>query len=132
MKNNNQTKELLLEQLKKTPIVQIACEKIGIARATLYRWKNDDPEFADKIDKAIQDGCLMVNDLAESQLVGAIKDRNMQAIMYWLKHHHKDYRNRLEIEGTVNSIQELSPEQKELVRRALELTGIQFKPYDKQ
>lgn len=131
MKNNNQTKELLLEQLKKTPIVQIACEKIGIARATLYRWKNDDPEFADKVDKAIQDGCLMVNDLAESQLVGAIKDRNMQAIMYWLKHHHRDYRNRLEIEGTVNSIQELSPEQKELVKRALEYTGIQFKSYDK-
>jgi len=130
MKKSDQTKQLFLEQLKKTPIVQIACEKLGISRASFYRWKAADAAFAKAVEEATVEGHLLVNDLAESQLIGAVKDRNMQAIMYWLKHHHKDYRNRLEIEGTVNSIQELSPEQKELVRRALELTGIQFKPYD--
>ena len=132
MKKSDQTKQMFLEQLKKTPIVQIACEKLGISRASFYRWRAEDAAFAKQADESILEGHLLVNDLAESQLIGAVKDRNMQAIMYWLKHHHRDYRNRLEIEGTVNSIQELSPEQKELVRRALELTGIQFKPYDKQ
>lgn len=132
MKKSDQTKELFLEQLKKTPIVQIACEKLGISRASFYRWRAEDAAFAKAADGAVLEGRLLVNDLAESQLIGAVKDRNMQAIMYWLKHHHRDYRNRLEIEGTVNSIQELNPEQKELVRRALELTGIQFKPYDQQ
>lgn len=131
MKKSDLTKGLFLEQLKKTPIVQIACEKLGVSRASFYRWKAEDAAFAKQTDEAVLEGRLLVNDLAESQLIGAVKDRNLQAIMYWLKHHHRDYRNRLEIEGTVNSIQELNPEQKELVRRALELTGIQFKPYDK-
>ncbi len=69
-------------------------------------------------------GSDLVSDMAESQLLAAIRDRNLTAILFWLKHHHPVYRTRVEIEGTVNTIQELSPEQKELVRKALELTGI--------
>jgi hypothetical protein len=132
MKQIVQTKELLLEQLKKTPIVQIACEKIGIGRATFYRWKADDPAFAKAVDDALLEGKLLVNDLAESQLIGAIKDRNLTAITYWLRHHHQDYKNRLELEGTVNTIHELSDEQKALVKKALELTGLTLQPYEKQ
>jgi len=30
-------KKALIEQLKKTPIVQICCEKVNIGRATYYR-----------------------------------------------------------------------------------------------
>lgn len=124
MKKNDKTKTLFLEQLKKTPIVQIACEKLGIGRATLYRWKEEDAEFARQVDAAIFDGRLIVNDLAESQLIGAVKDRDMRAIMYWLKHHHADYKNRMEIDATVNTIHELSDEQKELVHQAFALAGI--------
>lgn len=124
MKKNDKTKTLFLEQLKKTPIVQIACEKLGIGRATLYRWKEEDTDFAKQVDAAIFDGRLMVNDLAESQLIGAVKDRDMRAIMYWLKHHHSDYKTRIELEATVNTVHELSDEQKELVHRAFLLAGI--------
>lgn len=132
MKQIRQTKELLLEQLKKTPIIQIACEKIGLGRATFYRWKSDDADFAKAVDDALLEGKLLVNDLAESQLIGAVKDRNLTAITYWLRHHHRDYKNKLELEGTVNTIQELSDEQKELVKKALELTGLHIHPYGKQ
>jgi len=132
MKKSDQTKQLFLEQLKKTPIVQIACEKLGVSRASFYRWRSEDAAFAKQADEATLEGHLLVNDLAESQLIGAVKDRNLQAIMYWLKNHHKDYRNRLEIEGTLNTITELSDEQKELVKKALELTGVKFQPYDQQ
>ncbi len=132
MKKSDQTKQLFLEQLKKTPIVQIACEKLGVSRASFYRWRAEDAAFAKQADEATLEGHLLVNDLAESQLIGAVKDRNLQAIMYWLKHHHKDYRNRLEIEGTLNTITELSDEQKALVKKALELTGVKFQPYDQQ
>lgn len=132
MKKSNQTKQMFLEQLKKTPIVQIACEKLGISRASFYRWKTEDLTFAKSADEATLEGHLLVNDLAESQLIGAIKDRNLTAVMYWLKHHHNTYRNRLEIEGTVNTIQELNPEEKELVRKALELTGAKLQSYDQQ
>lgn len=132
MKKSDQTKQLFLDQLKKTPIVQIACEKLGVSRASFYRWRSEDAAFAKQADEATLEGHLLVNDLAESQLIGAVKDRNLQAIMYWLKHHHKDYRNRLEIEGTLNTITELSDEQKALVKKALELTGVKFQPYDQQ
>lgn len=129
MRKSQKMKDLFLEQIKKTPIVQIACEKLNIARATFYRWKAEDPAFAEAADAALLEGKLLVNDLAESQLIGAVKDRNLQAVTYWLRHHHKDYRNRLEIEGTVNTIKELSPEQKKLIKKALEMTGIHLNTY---
>ena len=132
MKKTEQTKEALLEQLKKTPIVQIACEKLGISRWTFYRWKKEDPTFAEKIDEAIFDGRLLVNDLAESQLISAIKDRNMHAVMVWLKHHHPSYKTRIEIEGTVNTIRELTPEQEELFRKAIALAKLQTSPHESQ
>lgn len=124
LKKSDQLKEALLEQLRKTPIIQIACEKLNISRMSFYRWKAEDKEFAQKIDEALLDGQLLVNDIAESQLISAIKDREFQAVMAWLKHHHPSYKTRVEIEGTVNTIQELSDEQKELVRKALALANL--------
>jgi hypothetical protein len=47
-------KNLLLEHLEKTPIVQIACEKSGVGRSTYYRWLQNDPVFAKKAKKALQ------------------------------------------------------------------------------
>ena len=130
MKKTDQNKELFLEQLKKTPIVQIACEKLGISRASFYRWKSEDAAFAKAVDEATFEGYLLVNDLAESQLIGAVKDRNLTAIMWWLRHHHDGYKNKIELEGTVHTVQELSPEQAAIVNRALELTGIKTNSYD--
>ncbi len=130
MKKTDQTKELLIDQLRKTPIVEAACQKVGISRMSFYRWKNEDKEFAKKVDEALFDGQLLVNDLAESQLIGAVKDRNFQAIAYWLKHHHPSYKTRIEIEGAINTIHELSPEQEKLMRKAFELAGINIDDYE--
>ena len=131
MKKNDETKQLFLEQLKKTPIVQIACEKLGVGRSTLYRWREEDKTFAKQINDAVLEGHLLVNDLAESQLIGAVKDRNLNAIMYWLRHHHADYKNRLEIEGTVKTIEELNPEAKKDVKKILKLLDITKNTYEK-
>lgn len=84
-------KEVLLEQLLKTPIVQIACEKTGIARSTYYRWLDDDDEFNNKIKEAIRKGKSLINDMAESKLISAIQNGNTTAIIYWLKNNHKGY-----------------------------------------
>jgi len=125
MKNIKQDKELLLDQLKKTPIVQIACEKIGIARPTFYRWKSQDEEFAKLVDEAIDEGRLLVNDLAETNLVNAVKDRNLPAIMYWLKHHHKSYATKVELSGKIKTEHnQLTPEQEEAITKALGLASI--------
>ena len=124
MRESKRSKELLLEQLKKTPIVQIACDKIGLSRVSFYNWKKKDKEFAKQVDDALLDGRSLVNDLAESQLINAVKDRNITAIVAWLKHNHPSYKTKVEIEGRVNVIEELTPAQKELVRKALALADL--------
>lgn len=117
----DKNKELLLEQLRRTPIIQIACEKIGIARATYYRFL-EDPEFAKKADEAIQEGSFLMNDVAEAALLSAIKNQNLGAIVFWLKNHHPAYTTRVEINGRVTHVEALlTQEEQELVREALRL-----------
>ncbi len=113
---------MLLKQLRKTPIVQIACEKLDISRATFYRWKSEDKEFAVAVDEAMRSGQLLINDLAEAQLIGAIKDRNFAAVTYWLKHHHSDYTTTIQIKHALQD-ETLTPEQEAVVREALRLAG---------
>src|SRR3989339_853814 len=96
-------KASLVEQLKKTPIIQIACEKIGISRATYYRWRIADKSFKAKTDEALVAGSALINDMAESQLISAIRDQNMTAIIFWLKHHHRDYKTKVEISGRLKT-----------------------------
>lgn len=96
-KRQAKNKDALLEQLAKTPIVQIACEKTSVSRATYYRWRQENKEFAENADKAIGYGNLIMSDMAESQLLSLIKDKNITAIIFWLKHHNPVYAPKLEI-----------------------------------
>ena len=116
-------KELLLTQLAKTPIVQLACEKTGIGRATYYRWKSKDRVFTKKAEEAIKEGSLLINDLSESQLLSAIAGGNMTGIIFWLKHHHPTYETRVEIrQSNGRNDEELTKKQKEVIRQALKIT----------
>ena len=124
-------KEEVVRILHNTPIIQTPCAKANIGRATFYRWLKEDTVFANAVDKALHEGALLVNDMAESQLIGAIKDRNLTAIMFWLKHRHAVYKNRIEIDGTINTVHELSDEQKNLVERALRLADITLEEYER-
>lgn len=124
-----QQKQLLIEQLKKTPIVQVACEKVNVSRATYYRWCKEDSQFAKEAGEALTSGSLMVNDMAESQLLAAIRDKNITAIIFWLKNHHPTYGTKIEISGHLKTtIDQLSPEQEVLVKKALKLAGIDKEP----
>ena len=117
-------KELLLEQLRKIPIVQIACERSGVSRATFYRWKSEDAEFKKSAEQAILDGEALITDMTESQLVSLIKDRNFHAIQLWLRHHHPKYNNRIEVTANIKNTNELTPEQKALIEKALSLAAL--------
>ena len=115
----------LLEQFKKTPIVEFACKKVDVGRATYYRWRKEDEEFARDAEEALNDGAVLINELAESQLINAIKDRNLTAIIFWLKHHHKAYETRVEVRAKVENItQQLTPEQQTIVDQALRLAAL--------
>jgi hypothetical protein len=81
----------VVECLKTTPIIQVACQKSGISRATFYRWREQDEVFKQQIDQAQKEGVGLVNDLAESQLISLLKEKHPTAIFYWLNHHHPDY-----------------------------------------
>lgn len=121
-------KKKLLEALRKMPIIHVACKRAGVSKATYYRWRTEDAEFAIQADEAFADGKGLINDMAESQLVSAINDKNIHAIKYWLGKHHDAYREKVEINGTLHVSQELSPEQRALIEQALELAGL--KPHD--
>lgn len=115
-------KEELLAKLKETPVVEVACRKIGIARATYYRWKINDARFAKEADIALGEGSALVNDMAESQLLTAIKEQNMTAIIFWLKHHHPAYATKVEVTAQLkNQNEALTPEQEAIVTKALQL-----------
>lgn len=117
--DSDAVKSALIEQLKKVPIIQFACEKCGIARSTFYRWRDADEAFAAAIDDALYYGKQFINDLAESQLISAIKDKHMTAIIFWLKTHHRDYGTRIEVSGRIQGDPDLTDEQKEAIEQAL-------------
>lgn len=117
----SKNKNLLIEQLRKIPIVQIACEKSNVSRASFYRWRKEDPEFERLTNEAIENGVSLISDLAESQLISNIKNGNLGAITYWLKHRHSSYSNRIELEGHIKTSYELDDQQKELLEKAVNL-----------
>ena len=102
-KKKEYEKTLMIEQLAKTPIIQVACEKIGLARSTFYRWKDEDKNFSKKVDDAIEQGSRVINDLAESQLIYAIKEGNLRAITFWLTSRHPKYSNKTQVSITKES-----------------------------
>ncbi len=116
---------LLLEHLRKMPIVQIACEKAGVSRATYYRWRKEDTEFLTSTDEALQDGVALVSDMAESQLLSQIRDNNLGAVMYWLKHRNPNYNNKLEVTARIKQDTDaLTPEQEAAITEALRLASL--------
>jgi len=118
----DKNKKAIIEKLKQSPIIQIACKKVGIGRATYYRWRKQDKEFRKLADKAIYEGILLINDMAESQLISSIKDKHMTGIIFWLKNRHSAYTDKIKIDANVrNKEEKLTAEQEELIKKALSL-----------
>ena len=90
MKKHRKEEEFL-EQARKIPNISLACEKTGLSRNTIYRWRKEDPEFAKRLDEALATGVESVNDLAESKLIAHLNNGNLRAIEYWLDNNKKKY-----------------------------------------
>ena len=84
-------KERILNHLRSVPIIEVACKKTNIARATYYRWRNEDQEFSRLSDDALDEGIKLINDMTESQLISLIKDKKFQAVQFWLRHNHSRF-----------------------------------------
>lgn len=112
-----------LEELRKVPIVQVACEKSGISRNTVYRWLKEDKQFAKDYAEAEIAGVEFVNDMSESQLLQLIKDRKFSAIRLWLTNNHKRFATKpLKTQEAKNT--ELSDDQKDTIKQALEYANL--------
>ncbi len=116
----NKVKNNFLVELRRIPIIQVACEKCGVSRNSVYRWKNQDKEFSAEMEKALEEGEALVNDMSESQLLSLIKEKNWQAISFWLRHRNPKFKDKVEI-TTILPKEELTPEQESVVREALKL-----------
>ena len=110
----------LLEQLKRTPIKEIACDKVKISRTTFYRWIKRSNKFAEEVETALNQGREFINDLAESQVISLIRQGKLEAARLWLQHNSHRYANKLELSGTVTTKNEPLPAaDKTSVRQAL-------------
>lgn len=88
-------KNKIIEEIRNVYIPSIACQKTGISRATLYRWMIDDYEFGREFKKSQVEGRSTINDLAESKLIGRIKNDDIKAATFWLTHMHPNFINPL-------------------------------------
>jgi hypothetical protein len=128
MAKKNKVQKQFLEELTKVPIVQVACEKVGVSRNSIYRWRKEDIDFAKKMDESIDLGVDFVNDMSESQLLTLIKEKSWQAISFWLRKRSPKFKDRVEVTGHIDSPQnELTPEQQAVVTEALSLASLSIK-----
>lgn len=122
MKKNKKRGEFL-EQLRKVPIVLVACEKSGLSRNSVYRWRKEDEVFRKEMETALKEGEEFVNDMSESQLLTMIKNGEWSAISFWLRHRNPKFRDKVEVITTSEQEDVLNSEQQKLVRNAMEFVS---------
>lgn len=93
MKKTSRNKRRLLRELEVTPIVDRACKKVGIARATFYRWCESDRSFYYLSELSRGKGRDKLNDYVESKLLENVKNGQQAAIQFWLSNNSKNYRS---------------------------------------
>ena len=82
MADTRKNKKNILSELESSfGNVTIACKNAGIARATFYKWLNDDDEFKKMVDEVNESAI----DYVESSLMRLIKKGNPTAIIFYLK-----------------------------------------------
>lgn len=127
IKDNDELKKHFLEQLKKTPVIQLVCGKLNVSRASFYRWREQDPEFDKESEAALIEGRAVMSDVAETQLLNAINNQSLPAILFYLKSHSAIYSPKLQLSGKLDIKEKpISPEQMAIIRKAVELSGIKF------
>ena len=124
-KRQNRIKEEFLNQLKQSPTIETTCQKIGVSRATVYRWIANSKKFEKQVDDSLKQGREFMSDVAENQLFSLIANREMSAIRLYLSTHNPRYSNKLEVSGSISNRDEpLTKQQKKLIREALKLSSL--------
>ncbi len=118
----NADKRKFLEELEKTPIIFHASKKVGIDKATIYRWKEKDKKFAKQMEDALSIGRSGLCDIGEAQLAKLMNQGDFKAIKFYLENNEKRYikpRN-ITIINTKNQSNVLTQEQMDKLDSLLE------------
>lgn len=121
----DRVQDKFLEELKKIPIVQVACEKVGISRQSVYRWRMEDENFRLFMDVALEEGEALVNDMSESKLLAHIKEGHFSSIRFWLTKRHPKFKDNKGVLQTPTET-EKEKEKSDRVIKALGLTSEDF------
>ncbi len=89
---DDETKQKLLKELEKSGNVFISCKKVGIDRSTFYRWKENDDVFRREAERVERLGRADNTDIGEHLLMKKVKEENLEAIKYLLRHNSPMYR----------------------------------------
>jgi len=90
MKKSKLTKKFI-EGLSKVPNISLVCESLTVSRQSFYRWMEEDIEFKEAVESALNIGVESINDLAESKLVSNIRKGSQRSAEFWLINNKRNY-----------------------------------------
>lgn len=117
-KASEKRRNRFIKFLCKYPLqITVACKKANITCDTYYAWRKKYPDFAKQVETT-RDRFL---DLVESKFVEKIKEGNLQAIMFALKHLGKKrgYLESLDIKQEIKGINEIKVSFKDPNQKAI-------------
>jgi hypothetical protein len=90
MKTPNERRKFI-ETLEECPFLTIAAKRVGIDKSTIYRWKNKNKKFHDKMNESLEKGRELMVDVVEGVTFSEAKKGNMQACRMILENNSKRY-----------------------------------------
>jgi len=91
---DDETKQKLLNEIQKFGNVYLSSLKVGVDKATYYRWKQKNKKFKEKADEAERIGRENMCDISEHTLMQNVKEKNQRAIEYVLNHNSERYKQK--------------------------------------
>lgn len=82
--NNKQKKAIELLVYSPYMTLNMIASEVGISRDTLHRWRNDNAEFKEALDKGIKDRWKAAESMAVNGMISLAQEGNYSAIKYLL------------------------------------------------
>ena len=112
---SDRQKKRFIDALTTHGTVRHAAQAAGVSRNTVYRWRQEDFEFAEAWSEAHENAAGVVENVIYEQAVGG----NTLAAFFYLKAHRPKYRDRLNV--NIEQVQSEIDELFERVRANAEL-----------
>lgn len=82
--NHKQQKAIELLVYSPYMTLNMIAKEVDVSRDTLHRWRNDNEEFKETLDKAIKERWKAAEAMAVNGMIGLASEGNFQAIKYML------------------------------------------------